>query len=150
MAKQLNVDLTFGADVSKAKAQIAELEKALQSVAKLPGKSTSLFDDKSIKDASQAALELQEHLQRAVNVNTGKLDLSRLSLSIKSAGKDLGDYYSKLIQIGPQGQEAFLQVARAVASAEAPMTRVNSKLAEMGTTLKNTARWQISSELAAV
>jgi len=35
------------------------LQTALQNVAKLPGKASSLFDDRSIRQASEAALELQ-------------------------------------------------------------------------------------------
>ena len=147
MAKQLNINLGFSADTSKAKAQIQELQTALEKVAQLPAKATSLFDDKSLRNASQAALELQQHLSAAVNVNTGQLDLSRFSTSLKAAGKDLNQYSQQLLSIGPTGQQAFLSLAHSIATADAPLTRVNKKLAEFGTTLKNTARWQISSSI---
>lgn len=147
MPKQLNVNLAFTADIKPAQAQLKELQSTLQEIAKLPGKASSLFDDTEIKNASKAALELQQHLSAAVNVKTGNLDLSRLSSSLKSAGKDLNTYYQQLVKIGPQGQEAFLQLAKSISLAEAPVTRVNAKLAEMGTTLKNAARWQISSSI---
>ena len=139
MPKQLNVNLAFNADTSQAKQQIADLQKSLQDIAKLPGKSSSLFDDVSIQQASNAALELQQHLQAAVNVNTGNLDLSRFSTSLKASGKDLDSYYSKLTAIGPEGEAAFLKLAKSISTAEAPVTRINSKLLEMGTVLKNTA-----------
>lgn len=147
MPKQLNVNLGFTADTSQAKKQIQELRQSLQDIAKLPGKASSLFDDTDIKNASKAALELQQHLNAAVNVNTGKLDLSRLSTSLKAANKDLNEYYGQLTKIGSQGQEAFLKLAKSISTAEAPVTRVNAKLAEMGTTLKNTTRWQLSSSI---
>ena len=147
MPKQLNVNLAFTADTNKAKAQLKELQQSLQDIAKLPGKASSLFDDTDIKNASKAALELQQHLNAAVNVNTGKLDLSRLSTSLKAANKDLNEYYGQLTKIGPQGQEAFLKLAKSISTAEAPVTRINAKLAEMGTSLKNTARWQLSSSI---
>jgi hypothetical protein len=38
-------------------------------------------------------------------------------------------------------------MARAISNAEAPIVRINGRLAEMLTTLKNTARWQISSSI---
>ena len=82
MAKQLNVNLSFNADVKQAQAQIQALQKSLQQVAKLPGKASSLFDDVNIRKASAAALELEQHLSKAVNVDTGKLDLSRFSSSL--------------------------------------------------------------------
>jgi hypothetical protein len=40
-----------------------------------------------------------------------------------------------------------LNLAQAIATADTPVTRVNSKLKELGTTLANTARWQISSSI---
>ena len=147
MAKQLNVNLSFNADTKQAKAEIEALSKALQTIAKMPGNASSLFDDTEIKKASQAALELQQHLSKAVNTDTGKLDLSRFSSSLKASNKDLNTYCNTLLKTGQQGQQAFLQLAKAIASADTPVTRVNKKLAEMGTTLKNTARWQISSSI---
>lgn len=147
MAKQLNVNLAFSADTSKAKAQINDLISTLQNIAKMPGQATQLFDDKQIKEASNAALELQQHLTQATNVNTGKLDLSKFATSLKSSGKDLQAYYNQLLAIGPAGQQAFLQIAQAIATADASVIRINKKLEEIGTTLKNTARWQISSSI---
>ena len=104
MPKQLNVNLAFTADTGKAKAQLKELQQSLQDIAKLPGKANSLFDDKEIKEASKAALELQQHLSAAVNTKTGNLDLSGFSTSLKAANKDLSGYYNKLTKIGPEGQ----------------------------------------------
>jgi hypothetical protein len=75
------------------------------------------------------------------------LDLSRFSQSLKASGKDLNSYCNALMSIGPTGQQAFLNLAQAIATADTPVTRVNSKLKELGTTLANTARWQISSSI---
>lgn len=147
MAKQLNVSLGIKADASQAKAQIQDLQKSLQAVAALPAKSSSLFDDVQLKKASQAAMELEQHLNKAVNVNTGKLDLSRFSSSLKASNKDLNSYCTTLLSTGATGRQAFLQLAQAIASADTPVTRINAKVAELGTTLKNTARWQISSSI---
>jgi hypothetical protein len=56
-------------------------------------------------------------------------------------------YANSLKNLGPQGQEAFLQLTRSISSAEVPLLHVNEKLNEMWVTLKNTARWQISSSI---
>lgn len=48
-------------------------------------------------------------------------------------------------KLGPTGQEAFLKVASAVASAELPIRRSNKLLTELWVTMKNTARWQLTS-----
>jgi hypothetical protein len=42
-----------------------------------------------IKKATRAAAELQVHLQKATNVDTGTLDFSKLNQSIKSSGTTL-------------------------------------------------------------
>lgn len=147
MAKQLNVSLGIQVDTSQAKAQIAELQRSLQAVSTLPGKSSSLFDDVQLKKASQAAMELEQHLNKAVNVNTGKLDLSRFSASLKASNRDLNSYCSALLNTGSTGRQAFLQLAQAIATADTPVARVNDKVKELGTSLANTARWQISSSI---
>ena len=144
MAKQLNVNLAFGADVSNAKAALQSLNKDIQKIQSTPSK---LFDDSDIKSASKAAQELQRHLQAAVDVNTGKLDLNRFSVSMKQAGHDLQYFKDNLSKIGSTGESAFLNLSKSIALAEAPVTRVNKRLTEMMTTLKNTARWQLSSSL---
>lgn len=142
-----NVNLKFTADTNDAKRQIQSLQQALQAVAKMPMGKDELFDDAALNRASQAALELQQHLAKAVNVNTGKLDLSRFSTSLKASNKDLTTYCNTLLATGEKGQEAFLQLATAISTADAPVTRVNAKLRDMGTTIKNAAKWQISSSV---
>lgn len=145
--RKVSVELSFSADTKQAQQQILDLKKALQEVGKLPGKATSLFDDEELKAASQAAIELQQHLSKALDVKTGKLDLSRLSASLKASGKDLSSYAETLNKIGPEGRQAFQQVASAIVRAEAPVVRVNKAMSEFLTTLKNTVKWQITSGL---
>lgn len=149
MAKQLNVvSLAFQADTSQAKAKIAELTKALQDVsAAVPKSAGSMFNVQELKEASEAATQLQRHLQAAVDVNTGKLNLSTFSASLKSSGQSLESYRQKLEAIGPDGEKAFLTLSKSIATAENPTRRVNARMQEFMTTLKNTARWQISSSI---
>ena len=147
MAKQLNVNMKFTADTGEAKAQLQSLQQSLKDIAKMPGNASNLFDDSQIKKASQAALELQAHLTKAVNVDTGKLDLSRFASSLKTSNRDLTSYANTLLSTGHQGQQAFLQLAQAIAAADTPVTRINAKLMDLGVTLKNTAKWQISSSV---
>lgn len=144
MPKQLNVDLSFNADTSKAKAAINDLNKQLQAIRATP---TTLFDDVQLKNASRAAQELQQHLRAATDVDTGKLDLSKFSASLAQSGKTLSDYKKDLTALGPAGQKAFMALSQSISSAEAPLLRANKQLTEFWTTLKNTARWQISSSI---
>jgi hypothetical protein len=65
------------------------------------------------------------HLQNAVNVDTGKLDLQKLDASLKSAGTNLQTLTIQLQGVGAIGQQAFMQIATAIASAEAPTLKLN-------------------------
>lgn len=146
MAKRLNVNLGFTADTSQAKREIQDLQSQLAAIAKLPT-NTSLPLTKEIQEASLAAIELQQHLSNATNMSTGTLDFSKLSQSLKKSHTDLMSYAISLKNIGPEGQKAFMSLANAISKAEIPIKRSNSQLQELAITLKNTARWQISSSV---
>lgn len=138
------VSLIFEADTSAAKNSINELVRSLQSIQSKP---TDLVNTDSIKTASKAALELQEHLRKAVNVDTGKLDLSRFVTSLNSSKKTLEDYRIALNRIGPEGNRAFVQLAHNINNSETSTVRLNKTMQNFLTTLKNTAKWQISSNI---
>ena len=144
MAKQLNLDLRVQADTSQAKKQLEELSKELQAIQATP---SGLFDDTSLQKASQAAASLQKHLQACTDVNTGKLDLTKFATSLKSSNQRLDTIRADLEAIGPAGSKAFLSLAQSIANADTPMIKLNGRMQEFLTTLKNTARWQISSSV---
>ena len=146
MAKQLNVNLAFTADTSATKRQLQDLQTQLTNISKMPA-NVDIPLTKNIKEASNAAIELKQHLQNATNVNTNTLDFSKLNQSIAASGTTLSAYGRKLQSIGPEGQKAFMALASSVSQAEIPIRRSNKLLTDMATTLKNTARWQISSSM---
>lgn len=148
MAKQLNVRLSVDADVKQAKAAFEQLQKTLTNIqSSAMTSSKNLFNVKEIKAASEAARELQQHLAAATDANTGRLNLSTFSNSLKTAGKDLSTYKLQLESLGPSGEQAFTQIAKSIAMADNPLRRTNGLLQEFRTTLVNTARWQISSSI---
>lgn len=146
MAKQLNVNLAFTADTSRAKSQLQDLQNALNEVINQPATGVGNKISKEIQEASYAAAELKVHLERATNVDTGNLDFTKLNQSLKESGKTLSDYALQIRDIGPTGEKAFLQLMKSVANAEVPIKRTSKKLDELFTTLKNSARWEISSK----
>lgn len=147
MAKQLNVNLGFTADVSQAKKQLVDLKKQIDDLIKNPIEAQGLGLTKEIRDASLAAATLKEQLNEATNVKTGQLDLGKFNDSLKASGYNLKDYKEALMSLGPQGQKTFAALAQSITTAEIPLKRSNALLAEFGTTIKNTARWQISSSI---
>ena len=150
MAKKLNdvkVNLSFTADTAKAKAELQSLQTQLSKIINMP---SSSVDDKltdNIKQASHAAAELKVHLEKALNVDTGNLDFNKLNQSLKQSNTTLTQYAQQLASIGPEGQKAFMMLAQSVASAEVPIRSSSKLLNEMWTTMKNTARWQLTSSM---
>ena len=148
MAKQLNVNLAFTADTSQAKAQLQSLQAQLSGLLNSTnGQSFGNQITGDINKASKAIAELKLHLKNATNVNTGNLDFTKLNESLNKSGTTLQQYGDKLRSLGPAGQQAFNTLASSVAQSEIPIRRSNAALTEMWTTLKNTARWQISSSI---
>lgn len=141
------VNLSFTADTSQAKQQIMDLQNSLTKLASAPTSSlgTGLAED--INKASIAAAELKTHLTNATNVKTGSLDFSKLNQSITKSGKSLSDYANQLNRLGPEGKQAFMQLANAVSQSEIPIRRSNKLLNEMALTFKNTVKWQLSSSM---
>ena len=147
MAKQLNVNLAFNADTSKAKAQLQELISDLNKISTGFGLSKDLPLTKEILEAQHAAKQLGIALENAININTGKLDLTAFNQQLKNSGMTLDQYANKLTMLGTTGDQAFLKIAQSIVNTQAPLRRSNALLSEFATTLKNTARWQISSSV---
>lgn len=141
MAKRLNYTIGVDADTSKFEASI---NAALSKLNQL-GASTRLTDE--LKSASQAALELSGHLNKALNKETGKLDLTVFNQSLASSGQTLESYASSLMSLGPAGEQAFLKVATAITQSELPLKRTNKLFDQLWTTMKNTMRWQLTSSV---
>lgn len=139
MAKRLNYTIGVEADTSKLQTQLKTAFDNLNSV----GNRVSLAP--SIQEASRAALELGQNLQKAINPTTGALDLTKFNSELKQNGISLEDYYIKLSRIGLEGQEAFMSVAQAITSAEMPLKRTNKLFDQLWVTMKNTMRWQLTS-----
>lgn len=146
MAKQLNVNLAFKAETGQAKQAIMDLQSALSKVASM-NINTPGLDANKLKAASSAAKELSIHLNNAFNAETGNFDLSKLDRSLKTSSTNVTELSSKLLGAGSSGEQAFVKLAQSIAAADRPVVTLNSKLSEMLTTLKNTARWQISSSI---
>ena len=146
MAKQLNVNLAFQADTSQALRNIQDLQKALNGLSTLkPMEGLTLTKDMQV--AVNSAKELERHLGNAFNANTGNFDLSRLNTSLKASNTDLATLTNGLLKAGIQGEQAFMKVQRALSTSAVQIKQANGALTQFWTTLKNTARWQLSSSL---
>ena len=143
-SSNINVNINFKANTEAAKNNINSLQSLLTQITQT--KNIGL-DSSALGQAKASAQELQMHLENAVNVNTGKLDLGKFNASLKAAGSDLTILSANLRNVGPVGQQAFIKLARAIASAQTPMLNVSNAIAEFGKTLANTVKWQLASNL---
>lgn len=143
MAKQLNIDVNL--NTAKATQQLQALQQALtQAIQGAAGGNRGALT-REIVQATEAAVRLKTMLSQAMNTNTGNLDLSKFSQQLARNSTSLQAYARQLTALGPQGEKAFMQMSKAIVSAETPMRQSNKLMNSLWTTMKNTARWQLSS-----
>lgn len=145
MAKQLNVDVNL--NTAKAEAALKNLQQLLTQAIQGAGQGGNGALTKDIVKATQEAAKLKTMLASATDTKTGQLNLSKLNQQLKLNGTSLQGYSKSLMQLGPAGEKAFLGLAKSVVSTQAPVKQANTMLTQLGTTLKNTARWQLSSTM---
>lgn len=148
--KSVNVSLNFTAQTGQAKASIQELQTLLNKIGSEGvgiSKDTIVEKHKQIKAASEAAIDLQNHLNNAFNVKTGKFDLSQFDKSLKNSGQNITDLTTQLLKSGDTGQQAFVKLAQSISLADQPMLKINNKLQDFAASLKKTMSWQLSNNV---
>ena len=151
MAKQLNsyqVNLQFTADSKSAQNQIRDLQFQLDNLLKSSVnevQTQKLPITRELTEAQIAASKLQTILSQTVNIKTGKMDLTKFSQSLRQSNLNLEKLQNNLMELGPEGQKAFMSLAQSIIEADVPLKRTSALVSEMWTVMKNTARWQISS-----
>ena len=131
----------FETDQASLQKTVNEAISALQKI----GTNSQFGVAKELQDASSAAYKLGSILKSSINMETGKFEIDKFQQKLQQSGMTLEQYRDKLAQLGPQGKNAFGQVADAITSAELPMRRVNTLLDKLWATMKNTIRWQFTS-----
>jgi TP901 family phage tail tape measure protein len=66
---------------------------------------------------------------------------------LKKSNTDLKTLRDSFVKAGPEGTKTFMALAQSIVAAEVPTKRMNAGLEKMLKTLKDTARWQISSNI---
>ena len=144
----INVGIKFNADTQQARQQLQQLQNQLDNLMKSTANNTSQMPlNKELKEALNAAAQLKVALQAAVNVDTGNLDLSKFSAQLRQSGVQLQDYAKHFLNLGPEGEKAFMNLTKSIVTAEVPLKRSVKLFDELWTTMKNTARWELSSRV---
>ena len=146
MPRQFEINLAFTADTEKAKNQIQNLQSSLNQLLQPSAiNKGQLGITDEIAEAQKAVRQLQVSLQKATNVDTGKLNLTKFSTELSQSGMSLESYRKQLSALGPQGEQAFIKLAESVMTADSAIKGSNKILNDLWITLKNTAKWEISS-----
>lgn len=146
--RTITVSLDFTANTGQAENALRGLQTSLQNISSMSTlKAGEGVLTKDIAKASQAAMELRMHLQEALNPKTGKLDLSKFSSSLKASKQDIDYYRRTLSAIGPEGQQAFRQLANSIIASETPLKQTNVLVNKLWDGLKRTMGWQLSSSV---
>lgn len=141
-------NMRFNADTAAAKKQIEDLNNSLNKLTTHnPNSAQDLPLTESLAKAQIKAQELKTILTDATNTKTGKLDLGKFSESLEKNKTSLGDYRKALMQLGPEGQSAFLKLSSAISQGELPLKRTSALMKDFSNTMKNTIKWQISSSM---
>lgn len=139
--------MAFTANTSQAKAQIRELQSLLKDItAGNLGSYKELGFTKEINSAIKKASELKYILSKSTN-ESGDLDLKRFSENLNKSKLKVSDYADALQSLGPKGEQAFLQLAKSITSSTVQFDKARGVLNEMWATMKNTARWQLTSSM---
>ena len=145
-ARTVRVNLDFTATTSQAEAALSRLNTNLRNISSQTNLDTGgLRLPEQLNTASVAAIKLRENLQNAVNVDTGKLDLSKFNHEMKKSGMSLKQYRDALVSLGPTGQAAFMDLSKAILASETPLRQTNVLVDKLWDSLKRTAGWQLSS-----
>ena len=146
MPKQLNVNLAFTADTNKAKQGLMDLQRQLNALTVRSAQKSSLGLTEEISQAIVDVTKLEVALKNATS-QTGTLDLGQFRQELNKSGLTVDKIANQLLNLGPEGKMAFAQLAQSITMAEVPLKKTSTLLTNFATTLKNTARWQISNSI---
>ena len=149
MAKDLKYNVVFSADTKQARYEIHALMDELQKIGNQSyvNKGVGAEFTKGFQEARKEVAQLQVALEKAFSFDTGKLDFVKFNQELKKSGKNLTDFSKTLVSLGPEGQQAFLNLANAISMSEIPIIKMEGHVKALANTLKNTLRWQISSSV---
>ena len=143
--QQIRVGLQFKGDMSDVEKKLQQLQNTLSSITSGKAIKDMAFTS-DINKAVGDATKLQAILKNTTMAN-GNLDLTKFRSELQKSGMTVKELGNSLLSLGPQGSQAFSQLTQSIMSAEVPLKRTSTLLSNFATTLKNTAKWQISSSI---
>lgn len=138
----------FEANTQNVAKQLETVQASLDKITQFKFNKAVLGDFNSeLVKSVQSAANLKSMLKQATDVKTGKLNLTQFRESIERSGKSIKDYAKDMAALGPEGQQAFLQIANAVSASNAPLIQSTKLMNSFWNSLKRTAQYQISTSV---
>ena len=149
MANQIEFKLKTSADLQG----VNQLKKELSEVRKLANEGVSgkgIFgasDIDEIQSVIKAANTLEHALQSAYDPKINTVNINKFNEIVNKSGMSVTQLSQKLLEAGPAGQKAFLTMTNSLMNMGSAVKQTNKVVEQMGTTLKNTIKWGVSSGL---
>ena len=141
--RSITVSLDFIANTNQAENALRNLQTSLQSISNMSTIGQDARMAKNIEEASAAAMKLRNNLQAAFDQKTGSLNLSKLNEEMAKSGMSAEKYRKTLSAIGPQGRQAFMELANAVVASETPLRQTTGLVDKLWDSLKRTDNFRL-------
>ena len=149
MAKgRLDIELDVVLNTQQAKKDFKDLQDSLtKASANLSINPNIAQNIKSqIPEMQKELSKVQVALEKAFNPNTGRVDYTKYKQELAKYGLTVKDVSMDIAKMGDIGYQSFLKINQVLAQSEIPAKRIQKVFSDIGTTLKNTLRWQIASK----
>lgn len=100
-----------------------------------------LADNKELEESYQTILKIQKALNSATNFSTGSFNTSAFLSDLQKMDVSTQSLIKTFSTVGVTGQQAFNQLAAALGSTEAKVSRMSTTVTKMFNTFQNTLRW---------
>lgn len=148
MANQIKFDVGFNIN----NADFTKLRSSLQDIQKLTAKSFSEINGSQIKDVNLELWEVKntaklvdEALVKAFNPKLNTINFQTFNRELKAIDLSIEEIYKNFAKAGIAGQIGFQRLATTALTTNKELTKTNTILDRMGTTLGNTIKWNIAS-----
>ena len=143
MSRTIDVSLRFNADTKSVTQQLNTLKNSLYEL----GNTEIKVQGGSIDTAVKSAQTLFDSLQKATDVETGKLDFSKLNESLKKSNTSLREASQQLLNLGPAGQKAYTQLASSIAQSEDSIRRLSKRTQDFINIMVSNISWNLSNSV---
>lgn len=143
MANSVKFNVGFNVD----KSALDELKTSLREVQNMANTNTDKGLEQQLKQAANAASQLEKILNQSWNSKLNQLDLSKVSQGINETYGGISDLRQQLVATSSAGTAAFNQFASTVLNTNLQLKESSKILDDFATTFKNTVRYGISSSI---